>query len=200
MKSRFLSNAEIERIFKYLSKTDELLFGIARASGLRIGDVVKIRTTDIRKRAADKCEIRYKAEKTDKDGVAVLEGEIAAAVLDARKGRKGYLFPTERSSACGHLTRQTAWARFRRAAELSGVPLEGCSPHGLRKAFAVALRHEKGLKAAQEALQHTHSAVTVIYAYADAYAGCDPDAPITWAQVGMLVDLVLQQLSEKKAP
>ncbi len=200
MKSRFLSNAEIERIFKYLSKTDELLFGIARETGLRIGDVAKIRRREVRRKAPDLCEISYTAEKTGKPGKAVVGGKLAADLLEAAKGKRGYIFPTERNSKSGHVTRQALWARFKRAAEFAGVPLEGCSPHGLRKAFAVAVRHEKGLKAAQEALQHTNSAVTALYAYADAYAGCDPDAPITWAQVGMLVDLVVQQLREKKSP
>lgn len=200
MKSRFLSNAEVERIFKYLSKQDELLFGIARETGLRIGDVAKIRRADVSRAASDVCYISYKAEKTGKRGKAEIRGEVAAALLDYVKGKKGFIFPTERGSKSGHVTRQALWARFKRAADFAGVPLEGCSPHGLRKSFAVAVRHERGLKAAQEALQHTDSAVTALYAYADAYAGCDPDAPVTWAQIGMLVDLVVQQLEAKKSP
>lgn len=200
MKARFLSNAEIERIFLFLGEEDKLLFGIARETGLRIGDVAKIRKKEIRRLAPDLCEISYTAEKTGKLGRAEVGGDLAVELLAAAKGKRGFVFASKRHSKSGHVTRQALWARFKKAAEIAGVPLDGCSPHGLRKAFAVAVRHEKGLKAAQQALQHTNSAVTALYAYADAYEGCDPDAPITWAQVGMLVDLVVQQLREKKAP
>lgn len=200
MKARFLSNAEIERIFLYLSAEDKLLFGIARATGLRIGDVAKIRKKELRRLAPELCEISYVAEKTGKLGRTEIAGDLAVELLAAAKGKRGFVFASKRHSKSGHVTRQALWARFKKAAEIAGVPLDGCSPHGLRKAFAVALRHEKGLKAAQEALQHTNSAVTAIYAYADAYEGCDPDAPITWAQIGMVVDLVVEQLKAKKSP
>ena len=196
MKSRYLSGSELEKLFKELDTTGRLLFAVCRETGLRIGDVVKLRRSDLRRSSAAGYYISYVAEKTGKKGKCSVSDLLAEQIKQHCSG-SGYVF----SSACarsGHITRQTAWNWLKTAAKRSGVSLAGCSPHSLRKSFAVDVRHREGLEAARIALQHSDSAVTAIYAYADVYGGFAPDDPIRWSMVNQLVDLIICELDYRK--
>jgi integrase len=125
-----------------------------------------------------------------------MSAAVSARLLDMPKSAKGYIFGSYKSQS-GHITRQTAWKWFKKAALEARVDIAGCSPHSLRKSFAAELRHKEGLHAVQEALQHSNSFTTAIYAYADVYAGYDPEAPILWGQIEELLDLIVEHLCEK---
>ncbi|MBR6726348.1 MAG: tyrosine-type recombinase/integrase [Clostridia bacterium] len=196
MKARYLSEREVTLLFAHMDADRRLVFEVAIQSGMRIGDVLKIRARDLKQVAPEAVEIRYTAEKTDKKGSATVYGSVAKKLLDLRKGRKGFLWPS--TSKCGHITRQSAWNWIKTAANAAKIDLKGVSPHSLRKCFAVRIRHEQGMLAAQRALQHSDSAVTAIYAYSDVYSGADPDAPVLWCQVEELVDLIVARLQAKK--
>ena len=198
MKARYLSEQEITQLFEHMDEERRLVFEVAIQSGMRIGDVLKIRSRDLRRVAPEAVEIRYTAEKTDKKGTAVCYGSVAKRLLSLRIGKRGYLWPS--GAKCGHITRQTAWNWIKTAANAAKIDVTGGSPHALRKSFAVRIRHEKGLLAAQRALQHTDSATTAIYAYADIYSGADPNAPVLWCQVGDLCDMIADMLSKKNPP
>lgn len=196
MRSRFLAPDEIFAIFSKLPRERRLIFEVALGTGLRIGDVLKIKKRDIRAAPEGRCEISFIAEKTGKAGITYIDGAAAKALLKLPKGNKGYLWGSY--SKCGHITRQAAWKWFKTAAKEADVDISGVSPHSLRKSFASALRHREGLQAAQAALQHENSAVTAIYAYADAYAGRDPTEPVRWCQVDVLCDIIIERLNHVK--
>lgn len=195
MKAKYLSPGEIDAIFRRLSKDRRLVFSVALETGLRIGDVLKIKKRDIRQIAPDAIEIAYIAQKTKKNGKCVLRGQTAQEMLFLAKFRRGFLWCS--NAKCGHITRQTAWNWFKEAAKDAGIDVHGVSPHALRKSFAVKLRHEQGMEAAKAALQHADNATTAIYAFADVYAGKDPDAPVLWCQIDELTALIAERLHDK---
>lgn len=194
MKAKFLSPGEIDAIFSCLSKDRRLVFSVALETGLRIGDVLKIRKRDLSQIAPDGVRIAYIAQKTKKRGTTTLQGQTAREVLFLAKFCRGFLWSSH--AKCGHVTRQTAWNWFKEAAKKAKIDLDGVSPHALRKSFAVKLRHEKGLEAAKIALQHSDNATTAIYAFADVYAGKDSNAPVLWCQVDQLIDLIVEKLND----
>lgn len=195
MKAKYLSLGEIDAIFRRLSKDRRLVFSVALETGLRIGDVLKIKKRDIRQIAPDALEIVYIAQKTKKKGKCMLQGQTAQELLFLAKFRRGFLWCS--NAKCGHITRQTAWNWFKEAARDAGIDVHGVSPHALRKSFAVKLRHEQGMEAAKAALQHADNATTAIYAFADVYAGKDPDAPVLWCQIDELTALIAERLHDK---
>lgn len=178
-------------IFANLPTEKRLIFEVSLATGLRIGDVLKLRARDVRRVAGKEVHIFFTAEKTGKKGECVLNGTIAERLFGYRKGKKGYLWASRAKS--GHVTRQTAWNWFKSAAKAAKIEIKGVSPHALRKSFAVKLRHEQGIEAAQRALQHTNCAQTAIYAYSDVYCGADPYAPVLWCQIDELLDLLCEK-------
>lgn len=195
MKTRYLNPEEIRAIFQKLTPERRLIFEISLETGMRIGDVLKIRKRDLAAAPKGRCEVRFVAEKTGKRAIAVINSPmVAKSLLNKPKGYKGFIFGSHKSKS-GHYTRQAAWKWFKQAAAAAKVDIKGCSPHSLRKSFAAELMHRKGMQAVQSALQHTNSFTTAIYAYADVYAGANPEAPVLWGQIDELVDLIVARIN-----
>lgn len=186
MKSRYLEEAELEALSAQITEEAWLPLAVALETGLRVGDVVKLR------RAALKADgIHYRAQKTRKCGVAKISAELRAKLPK----RGVWLFPSPQKSGA-HITRQAVWARIKKAAKRAGIELAGVSPHSCRKVFAVELFREKGFRAAQEALQHTNSLTTEIYTYADWNTGSNAAKPLERRDLELIVKLVLEALGD----
>lgn len=170
MRSRFLDEIEIKALRAELTPAEWLPLGVALQTGLRVGDVVKIRTRDL---AED--GVRYTAQKTGKRGFARLDAETVSQLR--KQARYGWCFPSPQAKG-KHLTRQAVWYRIKRAAKRACIGAEGVSPHALRKSFAVLLMESSGLDAVQKALQHDRRDVTEMYALSDWLSGENADAPL----------------------
>lgn len=196
MRSKYIKKSDIERLRAEVGKEAWLPLEVSLVTGLRIGDVVALKARQIA-RDADVYYIRYVAHKTGKAGSARLPEGLGKR-LKARNGE--WLFPSPyNGTKCGHITRQAVWGRMKRAAARLGIDGAGVSPHSLRKNFAVALRHERGLEAVREALQHSNDAVTRVYAYADTVLRAESDEPILWRDLEIVVEYILERIQEKTA-
>lgn len=164
-----------------------LPFRVSLETGLRIGDVVKLRRIDLKDDG-----LHFTAEKTGKRGVAKISASLRQA-LEKKRGK--WLFPSP-YKAGKHITRQCAWARIKKACERSGHDPQGISPHSLRKLFAVELYREKGFRAVQEALQHSNAATTELYSFADWSTGKSADLPLRRKDLQLLINMVLEALSD----
>lgn len=187
MKSKYLDERECREIRRALTAEEWLPLWVSLETGLRVGDVVKIKPRDIQ---AD--GIHYKAEKTQKLGVAKISGALRKE-LERRKGK--FTFPS-RKDASKHLTRQAVWARIKKGAERAGIELDGVSPHAMRKAFAVQLYKKKGFAEVQKALQHNNTATTEIYSFADWDTGENAEIPLKRGDLKLIVRMVLEALGE----
>lgn len=185
MKSRYLDNAEIRALREVLRPAEWLPLWVSLETGLRVGDVVSLKRSNVR---AD--GIHYRAQKTRKCGVAPISDALRRELL-ARRGK--WLFPSPKD-ASKHITRQAVWARVKRGAKVSGVDLDGASPHAMRKSFAVELYRDKGFKAVQDALQHANGATTEIYSFADWSTGENADKPLTRRDLQLVVKMVIEAL------
>ena len=141
-----------------MTRDNALALEVAEATGLRIGDVLKIE----KKALKSPDTITYKAQKTGKKG----EKKITPELFDRleRSGNMRWCFPSPRNGRKKR-TRQAVWADMHKLKKRGEgrVP----SPHSARKAYAVRLAFEKGIAAVGVELQHTHQDTTMIYAMAD---------------------------------
>ena len=186
IKSRYLTNDEIEILSSALDPEAWLPFELAFYTGLRIGDVLKIRNEDIKGGV-----LHYIAEKTGKPGTIKLPKNLCNRLCKNKRG-KGWVFPSPQRGKTNHLTRQAAWARFKKAASSSGVDLSGCSPHSLRKSFAVELYKREGSDAVKEALQHSNIRTTELYALSDFISGENAKLPLLRADLPYIVERVAE--------
>ena len=187
MRSKYIETSELEKLRAMSAKEAWLPLWVSLETGLRIGDVVKLRKQNLQ---AD--GLHYKAQKTGKNGVAKISAELRRELA---KKRGKWLFPSP-YKAGKHITRQCAWARIKAACKRAGVEPDGVSPHSLRKVFAVELYREKGFKAVQEALQHNNSATTEIYSFADWSTGDNAELPLRRKDMELLVKMVIEALGD----
>lgn len=170
MRSRFLDVFEIRLLCDATTPEEWLPLGVALQTGLRVGDVVKIRTRDLTDNG-----VHYTAQKTGKRGFAELSADMLAQMR--KQARYGWCFPSPKVKG-KHLTRQAVWHRIKRAAQRACIGSEGVSPHALRKSFAVMLMESRGMDAVQAALQHDRRDVTELYALSDWLSGANADQPL----------------------
>ena len=189
MKSKYLDIPEVKKLQAVMDREAWIPFWVSLETGLRIGDVVKLRKANLKPDG-----LHYKAQKTGKNGVATVSAELRAE-LSRKRGK--WLFPSPYKPG-QHITRQCAWARIKAACERAGIDPDGVSPHSLRKVFAVELYRDKGFKAVQEALQHNSAATTEIYSFADWSTGDNAELPLCRKDMQLLVKMVIEALGENR--
>ena len=174
MKSDYMKPENYNKLFVFMTYENTLVLRVSLETGLRIGDVLKMRPQDIRGRT-----ITYSAEKTGKRGRAVISQDLANR-LRTVAGEK-YIFP-KRGNVDDHRRRQTVWKDVKKAAEalraVNVVHGENITPHSARKTFAVEDAERYGLKHTQRALQHRDKNTTKLYAFSDRYIGAGNCAPM----------------------
>ena len=189
MKSKYIEEKELEKLRLMLAEEAWLPLWVSLETGLRIGDVVKLRKANLK---AD--GLHYKAQKTGKNGVAKVSAELRKELM---KKRGKWLFSSPYKPG-EHITRQCAWARIKTACKRAGINSDGVSPHSLRKVFAVELYREKGFKAVKDALQHSSSATTEIYSFADWSTGENANLPLQRKDLQLIVKMVIEALGENR--
>lgn len=151
-----------------LMPENRLALQVSEATGLRIGDVLRLKTKDIARQ-----RFTVQEEKTGKRKRVYLPLKLWRECQETAGSL--YVFPG-RLDGRKHRTRQAVYKDLRRVAALyriDGKKLsEHVSPHTARKVYAVELfKSGASLRKVQQLLNHSSEAVTLIYAMADQLAG-----------------------------
>ena len=162
MRSQWVPTDILEHILAALMPENRLACEISLATGLRVGDVLRLKPEQVR---PDRPRFTIKEEKTGKSRTCYLPLELRERAYD-NAGR--YWVFEHRNNPLKRRTRQAIFKDLRRAAKAFRVK-ERVSPHSLRKAFAVEYFNKCGgnLKKVQHLLNHSNEAVTMIYAMAN---------------------------------
>lgn len=159
MRTEYLLNREVERVLMLLTPSNRLALRVSLHTGLRISDVLSLKTSQLAHR------FWIKESKTGKKKLVGLPKELLADLI-ANAG-KIYVFP-KRGKPCEHRTRQTVWRDLKRAAKAFRIP-QNVGPHSMRKVYAVDLMSKYGdIEKVRKALNHRYYSTTMIYAMADA--------------------------------
>lgn len=185
MKSRYIDDNELEALQGHLSEADFLPFAVSLETGLRIGDVLKLKHSDVRGGY-----VYYIAKKTGKAGRAKISRGLQRR-LHVPNGSE-WIFPGRDGQTC--LTRQAAWARLKRACKRAGVDPSGISPHAMRKVFAVETMRAEGAEAARRALQHNDMRTTELYILADWLTGENAEKPLCRKDIARIVEEIFKIL------
>lgn len=162
MRSQWIKTEMLQHILAALMPENRLACEISLATGLRIGDVLKLKPEMVR---PDRRRFTIKEEKTGKTRTVYLPLELRERAYE-NAGR--YWVFEHRTNPVKRRTRQAVFKDLRRAARLFRVR-EHISTHSMRKAFAVDYYNKHGcnLKKVQELFNHSNEAVTMLYAMAD---------------------------------
>lgn len=160
MKSDFIFKAEFQHILAALTAPNRLAAEVSLTCGLRISDVLNLRTDALKPR------MTVRELKTGKTRRISLPVELYDRLL----GNAGKIWVFEhRTDYRKHRTRQAVYKDIKRAARLFRIPkILQISPHTARKVYAVTEYQRTGsIARVQELLNHTSEAVTQLYAMAD---------------------------------
>lgn len=158
MKTEYLLHREVEHVLAALMPVNRVVMRVCIHTGLRVGDVLALRTDQIAPR------FWVTEQKTKKRRIVGLPADLLA---DMRKiAGKKYVFEHSNDPE-RHRTRQAVWKDVKRAARAFRLP-QNVAPHSARKVYAVDLLAKYGdIAKVQRALNHSGPSVTMIYAMAD---------------------------------
>ena len=157
MKTEYLLHREVGHVLAALMPQNRLIARVCLHTGLRVGDVVALRTRDIGQ------QFMVTEAKTNKRRRVGLTEDLIRDIL-AQAGPE-WAFPGRVPG--GHKSRQAVWADVKRAARAFRLP-QNVGPHSLRKVYAVDLLERYGdIGRVQRALNHSSIETTLIYAMAD---------------------------------
>ncbi len=140
------------------------------ACGLRVSELVSLPENCIN---FDKRQIFIKG-KGSKERIVPIAPQAIEAIFDylsyrdyfIKEGRKSiWLFPSK-SSASGHITRDTFFKHLKEIAVSAGISPQKVTPHVLRHSFAThLLNHDVDLRSVQKMLGHESINTTEIYTH-----------------------------------
>ena len=156
MKTEYLLHQQVGHVLAALTPQNRLIARVCLHTGLRVGDVVGLRTAQLGR------QFMVREAKTRKSRRVGLPDGLLADIR-AQAGPE-WAFP---GRSHGHKTRQAVWADVKRAAKAFRLP-QNVAPHSFRKVYAVDLLSRYGdLERVRRALNHGSVEVTLIYAMAD---------------------------------
>ena len=155
-----LSKVEIERILGVTGNMKHRLFlSLAYGAGLRVSEVVNLKTEDI---DIQELPIHIKEAKGKKDRITVFPEKLTINIqsIIAGKDKNEFLFASERG---GKLTTRTAQKVFENSLKKAGVNREATF-HSLRHSFAAhLLENGVDIRYVQELLRHQNIRTTQTY-------------------------------------
>ena len=156
MTTEYLLRREMEHVLAALTSSNRLVCRVCLQTGLRVGDVVSLKTRDLRG------QFWITEAKTKKRRRVNLPREL----LDQVKAQAGEVWAFPGRKPGQHRTRQAVWADVKRAARAFRIR-QNIAPHSFRKVYAVELLRRCGdVKRVQRALNHSDCATTMVYVMA----------------------------------
>lgn len=157
MTTEYLLNREVGHVLAALTDQNRLVCEVMLHTGLRVGDVLALRTKQLAPR------IWVTERKTGKRKQVGLPKDLLRRVR-AQAGKE-WAFPGR--SGVKPRTRQAVWADVKRAAKAFRLP-QNAGTHSMRKVYAVDLLERYGdVQRVRRALNHDRLETTLIYAMAD---------------------------------
>lgn len=158
MKAEYLLHRELEHVLSALTPENRVVMQTCLHTGLRIGDVLALRRSDIARR------FWVTEKKTGKRRMVGLPDALRAEILRLSQGSE-WAFPGRWPEM--PRTRQAVWADVKRAQRAFRLPMN-LAPHSARKVYAVELMSKYGdIERVRRALNHSSESVTMLYAMAD---------------------------------
>lgn len=156
-KTEYLLHKEVDRVLAALMPQNQLICRVCLHTGLRLGDVLSLRTQQL---GLQFMVTEAKTKKRRRVG-------LSADLLEEIRHQAGEVWAFPGRVPGKHKTRQAVWLDMKRAARAFRLP-QNVAPHSLRKVYAVELLEKYGdIQKVRRALNHSGIEVTMIYAMAD---------------------------------
>lgn len=164
----WINREAMSHVLAALMPENRLAIEVAMATGLRISDVLGIKTDQLKDKKGElgnKNKITVRELKTGKNRRVYLSNELLDRMI--RMAGRYYVFEG-RLSPKKHRTRQAVAKDMLRARQILRTKKLIVSPHTARKIWAVEqTKTGKDILKLQKMMNHSDPAITIIYAMAD---------------------------------
>ena len=153
MRTEALIDRELDNVLAALTPANALVCQVSLHTGLRVSDVLKLKTAELAPR------MWVMESKTKKKKQIGLPGPL----LEAIKAQAGTIYAFPSRDGTGHRTRQAVWADCKRAARAFRLP-QNVGAHSMRKTYAADVMAAYGdIERVRKALNHSSQSVTMLY-------------------------------------
>lgn len=157
MKTEYLLGKQVDLVLAALTPENRLVLRVCLHTGLRVGDVLALRTEQL---APHFWVTEQKTGKRRQIG-------LPEPLLSDLKKQAGKIWVFPGRDPRKHRTRQAVWKDVKRAARAFRFP-QNVAVHSFRKVYAVDLMAKYGdIEKVRRALNHSSEIITMIYALAD---------------------------------
>ncbi len=158
MTTEYLLNRELGHVLAALTPSNRLVCEVSLHTGLRVSDVLALKTAQL------KPSFWVRESKTGKAKKIGLPGPL----LERLRAQAGEIYVFQhRTDPQRHRTRQAVWQDVKRASRAFRLP-QNVGPHSMRKTYAVELMRKYGnIDQVKKALNHSSETITMLYAMAD---------------------------------
>lgn len=158
MTTEYLLNRELGHVLAALTPSNRLVCEVSLHTGLRVSDVLALKTAQL------KPSFWVRESKT---GKAKKVG-LPKPLLERLRAQAGEIYVFQhRTDPQRHRTRQAVWKDVKRAEKAFRLP-QNVGPHSMRKTYAVELMRKYGsIEQVRKALNHSSETITMLYAMAD---------------------------------
>ena len=162
-RTTYADRAQMGHILAALMPTNRLIVRLCMATGLRVSDVLELRTAQLRRRQTVRERKTGKTRRIQWPAQLYEEMERQAGRLWVFESRTDRQKHRTRQAVCKDIKR--AEAVYKRSHVLSRR--QNIGTHTARKIAAVDAYHRGGMTAAQRLLNHSDPLITRLYALAD---------------------------------
>ncbi|PEC59303.1 tyrosine-type recombinase/integrase [Bacillus wiedmannii] len=142
---------------RHCSERDYIMFLIGINTGLRVGDLLKLKTSDVKR----KKKIVIQEGKTKKPRTIKLDNIYNEVQAYANTVNSEWLFPSRKGDK--PITTTQAYRQLNKAAEMADI-IEGIGTHTMRKTFGYWFyKQYKDVAKLQAILNHSHPQITLTY-------------------------------------
>jgi len=157
MKTEYMLQKEVDLVLAALTPANRLVMRVALHTGLRVSDVLALKTQQI------KSHFWVTESKTGKKRQIGLPEPLLSDLKNA--AGKEWVFEGRKGGK--PRTRQAVWKDVKRAAKAFRIQAN-IAPHSARKVYGAELMEQYGdLEKVRRALNHSSETITLIYAMAD---------------------------------
>ncbi|PFZ89510.1 site-specific integrase [Bacillus pseudomycoides] len=140
---------------RHCSERDYIMFLIGINTGLRVGDLLKLKTSDVKKK------ITIQEGKTKKPRTIKLDNIYDEVQEYVKTVDSTWLFPSRKGDKSISTTQ--AYRQLNKAAEMADMP-DGIGTHTMRKTFGYWFyKQTKDVAKLQAILNHSHPQITLTY-------------------------------------
>lgn len=164
-RSCYVDADTLTAILARLAPSNRAVCAVAYKTGLRISDVVALKTDDLRRCVDNNYWLSVTERKTGKVRKVKMDKKTVTMLM----GNAGSVYVFEhRYNPDRHRARQTVYKDFKRNARAVIGRGTAASVHSIRKAYAVEKYRELGdIEKVRKDMNHENIATTVLYAFAD---------------------------------